>query len=54
MVEKKCVTNQLMMFIYIAADDFKKFIHENFQWKHHKCINEVRSKVVGKINFKQK
>jgi len=32
MVEKKkCVAKQLMMFIYTAADEFKKFIHENFQ-----------------------
>lgn len=31
MVEKKCVAKQLMMFVYIAADEFKKFIHENFQ-----------------------
>jgi len=29
--KKKCDAKQLMMFIYIAVDEFKKFIHENFR-----------------------
>lgn len=32
------------MFIYMAADEFKKFIHEKLLVKHPKCINEVQSK----------
>lgn len=43
-----------LLFIYLAADEFKNFIYENFPREYPKCINLVQSKVVGKINFKQK
>jgi len=35
MVEKKMCRKTINVVYFIAADEFKKFIHENFQRKRH-------------------